>query len=216
MGINSPFFYLLLFSAGYLLLIFLCEYLNRKWHISPEYTRKAAHMISTLSALFFPYIFNDYRHVLGLSVFYFIVLFISRRVHVFNSIEGVERRTGGSYLLALAIGIIYYLSIKNKDTAIYNLPILILAISDTLANIVGKNIASRKLINNKTFAGSSAFFLSALLISITYFLIAGYKHPFESAFLIVTTLTLVELFSPYGIDNFTVPLIACVLMLWLK
>ena len=198
-------FSVIIFIVGYLFFIGFCEFLNQKRHITSEYTRKMAHIVTSLSALSFPYVFSDYYYVLGLCAFCFIVFLVANLTRMFHSIDNVERRTGGSYLLALAVGVTYYLRVIYQDSTIYNLSILILAICDPLAGVVGKHISSKQLINNKTLMGSLIFLVSAFTISIIYLCKNEYEHTLKMSIFIACSSMLVELFSPRGTDNITVP-----------
>ncbi len=203
---NCQFIYLSAFAGGYVLLIFLCEYLNRRLHIAAEYTRKSAHTISALSALFFPYVFTDPVYIFILCSTCCIILFITNRKRLLRSIDGVERRSGGSYLLALAIGVTYYISVTLKDNTLYVLPILILAIADPFAGIVGKRVSSKSVLNGKTIAGSLTFLSLSLLICIIYLTTSHCKHILELSVFAASAATVAELLSPRGTDNLTIPL----------
>ena len=109
---------------------------------------------------------------------------------------------------------------------IYILPMLILAISDPMAAILGINIKNfngrikvfgKKL--NKTWLGSGAFFASSFVISILalYFNRGLFDlKAFWLSILIASVTTLAELISWRGSDNLSIPLSAVgVLLLFL-
>jgi phytol kinase len=198
--------YLLVFFAGYLLFIVFCEYLNRKRNIASEYTRKLAHIVLTLSALSYTVVFEDKFYPLILCFFCGICFLAANYKKLLSSIDGVERKTTGSYMLAWGVGISYYLAVQFNDFSIYNLAILILAICDPLAGIVGNAIKSKRIVKNKTLAGSLSFLLSAGIISFIYLQTSGYNHVWEVAILISLSATLAELISQQGTDNMTIPL----------
>ena len=198
--------YLLAFIAGYILLLLFCECLGRWANVRPEHTRKLAHIVSTLSTLLYPQLFSDHIYPLLLCLFFCITLLITKRLKIIPSIDRVERKTEGSYMLALAVGTTYYLSIVCKEIAIYQLPILVLAISDPLAGIVGQRVSSKRLFNGKTFVGSLSFFLSAFAISFVYLITECHPPMWGISVLIALSTTIVELFSPRGLDNLTIPL----------
>ena len=200
--------YLLAFIAGYILLLLLCECLGCWANVKPEHTRKLAHIISTLSALLYPQLFSDHIYPLLLCLFFCVVLLITKRLKVIPSIDRVERKTEGSYMLALSVGTTYYLSIMYKDLAIYHLPILILAISDPLAGILGQKVSSKRFFNGKTIAGSLSFFLSAFAISFVYLIAVRHQPMWGVSVVIALTAAIAELFSPRGLDNLTIPLTA--------
>ncbi|HRX13367.1 MAG TPA: phosphatidate cytidylyltransferase, partial [Draconibacterium sp.] len=147
---------------------------------------------------------------------------ITRNGKQLKSIHGVERKSVGSYLLPLSIYITFLISNLTENKFIYILPMLILAISDPMAAILGINIKNyngrikifgRKL--NKTWLGSGAFLASSFVISI----IALYFHrgvfdleTFWLAMLLSIVTTLSELISWRGFDNLSIPLSAVVVL----
>lgn len=204
---NQQLLYLLIFIAGYILLLLFCELLNRKAHVPSEYTRKLAHIASTLSTLFFAKAFTDYRYVLILCLAFFIMLLIANMRRMLHSIDGVGRRTGGSYLLALSVGITYCVSVQSGNNMLFTLPVLILAISDPLAGIVGNRIKSKRLFNRKTVAGSLSFLISSYTISLIYLNVSYHEHVWMISAVVALVATLTELISPRGTDNLTIPLV---------
>ena len=192
--------------AGYIFLILLCECLNRWANIKPEYTRKIAHIFSTLSTLLFPQLFSDILYPLLLCSSFCIALFVAKLLKVIPSIDRVERKTEGSYMLALAVGVTYFLSAKLNNIVIYQLPILILAISDPLAGIAGQKFSSKRLFKGKTVMGSLFFLLSAFVISFVYMMMRCHQPIWGISAMIALSATTTELLSPRGSDNLSIPL----------
>jgi len=153
--------------------------------------------------------FFRYRSEIVAKIFYFIFGKILREHEV-----GKKTLTGGSYVLISAA-----LCVFLFPKILFIMGFSILIISDTIAAFVGKLIGKHK-INGKTLEGSSAFFISAVLVilftpKITY---SGteYMIGFIGAFIG----TIVELFS-FAIldDNFSIPLsvggVMWLLYIWL-
>jgi dolichol kinase len=204
---NHQFILLFAFVGGYILLLIFCEFLNRRKNVSSEYTRKIAHFVSAFSVLIFPCVFKDEGYVLAICATFFVILFIANMKRILLSIDGVERRTGGSYLLALSVGICYHLSIWLENSILFTLPILILAICDPLAGIAGKRFHSRDILNGKTLAGSLTFMFSSLCISLFYLTTVHYHSGFAVSLIIALVSSITELLSPRGTDNLTIPLV---------
>jgi len=205
---------LFVFVCGFICLLIFCEFLNCRKNIASEYTRKIAHFVSALSVLLFPHSFADVGYVLAICAFFFITLLILNRIRILHSIDGVGRRTGGSYLLALSVGISYYISVRLENNMLFTLPVLILAICDPLAGIIGKRYKSKLILNGKTIFGSLTFWFSSLLICLFYLMATHHESVWMLSFLIAFTAALTELFSTRGTDNLTVPLsVAGVLIL---
>src|SRR5690606_29393355 len=77
----------------------LYRYLGRKG----EYSRKFAHVASTMATLPFPYLFDSHWVILGLALLFSTVLFATQKFRQLDSIHGVSRISYGSYLLPIAI-----------------------------------------------------------------------------------------------------------------
>jgi dolichol kinase len=90
----------------------------------------------------------------------------------------------------------------------YYLPILTLAICDLCAAIIGYRYPLKKIniyIETKSMGGFLAFFLSFILLNLT---LIQFNYQIPLVFIIVAGLfsAFVELISPRGIDNITIPL----------
>ena len=214
------------YLVGISLLLIFNELNYRRLKMKGEFTRKFAHFTATLAVVPFPYIFTSHWQVLILASVFFFVLLISKRIKQLKSIHDIDRKSMGSYLLPLSIYVTFLISDLSDNKFVFILPMLILAVSDPMASILGTNIENyngkikvfgRKLA--KTYLGSGAFFASSFVISI----IAFYFHfkvfnlqTFLLAFTIALTGTLAELVSWRGSDNLTIPLnVVVVLILFL-
>lgn len=221
----TQFYFLLLYTFAFLVILALSEFVYKKLKIAAEYTRKISHLTATLTSLSFIYVFQSHWFVFGLAVFSFILLFVGKLKNAFRSIEDVPRQTLGSYVLPVGIYISFAISDFLNDRLLFILPILILAISDTTAGIMG--VAYQKGGNkisvygktlDKTFAGTFAFLISTFIISFSTFMIYGFDFQrvliLTIAVSIATTIT--ELLSPYGSDNLTIPVVASILLIFLR
>ncbi|WP_163713266.1 phosphatidate cytidylyltransferase [Mangrovibacterium lignilyticum] len=204
------------YLVGIVLLLAFNELNYRRLNLKGEFTRKFAHFVATLAVVPFPYIFPSHWYILVLALLFFAALFITQYSKQLKSIHDIERKSIGSYLLPISIYITFLISSLLENKFIYILPMLILAICDPMAAILGINIKSfnghikifgRKL--NKTWLGSGAFLVTSFVISI----IALYFHwgifslkTFELASTVAVVSTLGELVSWRGSDNLTIPL----------
>jgi phytol kinase len=212
---------LYLFAIG-LLLIFN-ELIYRRLGLKGEITRKFAHFTATLSTVTFPYLFTDHRYVLVLALIFFIILFISRNGTQLKSIHDIERKSVGSYLLPLSIYLTFLISNLLDNKLLYILPIIILAVSDPMAGILGINLKKNNhkieifgIKTKKTFLGSGSFLLSSFIISIIalYFnrMIFDFKT-FSLALAIAVVATSAELISWRGSDNLFIPMSVIAMMI---
>ncbi len=194
----------LLFILGVLL---FCEYLHRKQNMDVEYTRKIAHTISATSTLSFLFLFTSPVYVIIIIVSAFLCLFISHQKKVLKSIEDINRNTYGSFMMPLGVIAAYFSMLYLHRQEVYYTAILILAVSDPLACIIGKNNKSLKLIHNKTLWGTAAFLLSAFLISIC--VLSNFEYNTLKILVYSASIalgaSLAEIFFSKGFDNLTIP-----------
>lgn len=204
------------YLIGIVILLAFNELNYRRLNIKGEITRKFAHFTATLAVIPFPYIFTSHWYVFVLALLFFIGLFVTQFSKQLKSIHDIERKSIGSYLLPLSIYLTFLISYHMENKFIYILPMLILAICDPMAAILGINIKKYngriKLFGyklNKTWLGTGAFLLTSFIISI----IALYFHlelfnmkTFGLALAIAVTSSLAELISWRGSDNLTIPL----------
>lgn len=88
---------------------------------------------------------------------------------------------------------------------------VVLVVSDSVAAILGMRFGKKK-INGKTALGSTAFFISSLLVSSLSFYYMDYNFSFYSILLSCLFCTFVEFFSKSirMDDNLTIPLSFCI------
>lgn len=211
------FYFLILYPLAFLFILALSELAYKRMRMSAEYTRKISHIIATLTSLSFIYVFQSHWFVLGLAIFSFLLLFIGKLKHSFKSIEDVSRRTLGSYLLPVGIYLSFAIADFFNNSILFILPILILAISDSLAGIIGIHFPRKanqvKFFGvkvEKTFAGTVTFLVSSAIISALTLAAYGYDFPkmvFLTIYISLST-AIIEFVSPFGSDNLTIPVIA--------
>jgi len=206
----------IIFLIGFALLLTFTEMIYRRLQLTGEITRKFAHFTATLSTITFPYLFDDHWYVLALAIIFFILLFISRHRTYLKSIHDIKRISVGSYLLPVSIYLTFLVSIKLNDKFLFILPIMVLAICDPIAGILGINLEQYnnkiRIFNyqlQKTWLGSLSFFVSCLTISTIALYFNQMKlnlEIFGIALVISLVSTIAELISWKGIDNLLIPM----------
>jgi len=217
-------YFLFFYIVAFLVILTVSELLYKRVKISSEITRKISHLVSTLTSISFLYVFDSHWFVFSLAVLSFLLLFIGKLKHSFGSIENVSRQTMGSYLLPVGIYLSFLISESFGKPIVFMLPMLILAISDTSAGIIGlvyqlngRNISVWRWVPAKSYAGSFTFLFTALVISYVTFVFYGYDFP-EIVLLtlyISFTATIIELISPFGSDNLSIPLVISLILAYL-
>lgn len=171
--------------------------------------------------LLFPSFFTSHWWLLPLAVISFLLLFITRRRKLLNSIHKTRRRTVGSILFPIPVYGCFLLAEVMHNNLFYYLPISLLTISDTAAETAGLQWAhrSKQFFNGqKTLAGTLAFFITALPVCAGW--LYHYDHSIPAviglSLMIASVAAITELVTLHGWDNLTVPLMAnAVLMVWL-
>jgi phytol kinase len=188
-------------AAAYFLVLFSAiELLARKKQLPIELSRKMAHILAGISAAFLPLIM-PFAHIVALALLFLAVMLISLNRKIFMSIHDVRRRSYGELFFPLAIA---STALLFPDQSLYMYGILIMAVSDGLAGLLGSwygKATYRLGWAHKSYFGSIVFFISALAIGVL----------FSQGYVIVLatlTLTLVEAISARGVDNILLPLVA--------
>lgn len=160
----TPYLYLALF----LVLIAVSETLYHKFKIQPEFTRKTLHFSTGVLILAFPFAVKAPFLAILFCIAFTALLFFSKKYDFFPSIHRIERSSYGVYytpVIFLAAYLMYY---YFQQYTYFYIPLLILAVSDALAAVIGQLWPYKPYIifgHKKTLAGSSAFFISALVIA---------------------------------------------------
>lgn len=205
-------------AVAYLILFSSAELMHHKLKFKAEVTRKYVHVVTGIFALSFPFLVANQWLVLLLCGSFFIILSLTIKSSWLRSIHGVARKTSGSLLYPI---IVYscYLAYEYFDSLVfYYTPILILALSDPIAALVGKTWPRGKFLSfgqQKTLSGSAGFFLSSLIICFALFF--GFESmPLFSTILLAFALSLccslAEAISHNGYDNISIPYTALLVL----
>jgi phytol kinase len=197
--------------------IIACSALIRRWGASEGTARKLVHIGVGHWILFAPFFFPDwYFAVIGPASF-IILNYLSYRYNLFKgSMELSENRTRGTvyYSVALTILVLFFWTVPAEELRpLAMLGMLTLAWGDGMASVVGERSHRgefRIFGNRKTVAGSLAmWFFSCLVLTILppLFLGTGFMSSAVYALIFGSVATAVELLTPKGLDNLTVPLV---------
>jgi phytol kinase len=204
----------------YLSLLFLglfgvAELLYHQFKINVELTRKLVHVGTGVLTLLFPMMLDNLGSVLFLSGSFFVLLVLTLKYNLLQSVNAIQRKSVGSLVYPVAVTICFWVYLHfDKNYIYYYVPILILAFCDPVAALSGKNFPYGKYTirtAQKTVLGSAMFFLSACLV---YFCIIHFLHLNINKALIINVLivsifcTIAEAVTGNGYDNLTIPLAA--------
>ncbi len=208
-----------IYGGCFLLLFGIAEIMYHWGKIPVEITRKTVHIGTGLITLSFPIFLETHWSVLILTVSFVVILGLSKRFDLLKSINAIHRTSRGSVLYPIIIYVTYLSYVLFDDALFFYLPILILAICDPIAALAGKKWPLGKFSvfkETKTLVGSSGFFISALIITISFVI------PLRSDWIEITSITLitslsttiVEAVSQKGWDNLFIPIAATVSLLF--
>lgn len=202
----------ILVSIGFVFLVIgLASFMNKLKVLSNEGSRKLIH-IGVSNWWIIAMIFFDNNIIAAIVPGLFVIInYISYKKQIFNAMErdGSKGDLGTVYY-ALSLLILSFVTFKNKDLAyIGALGILIMGYGDGFAAIIGTNFGKHKfkiLNSNKSMEGSLTMFIISFLVSIIILNIYLPSNILIFSFILASLSTLLELFSPLGLDNLTVPL----------
>jgi len=142
------------------------------------------------------------------------VLVLTGWLHIFKAVHAVRRWTIGEFLYPLA-GILIILAFD--DMRIYTVSIMVLALSDGLAGIFGRQYGGKgyKVIKGtKSIVGNAVFFITTLFILGSFTLISIPAADMTTWLLVLggsLFLTGVEAIFGGGFDNLMVPVFTAII-----
>ncbi len=200
------------------IVITTAEIARRMFNGSSEITRKFVHIVAGMLMVFAPYVFSSAIPAIAISVVSIVGTFISFRFGFEKSIHDSKRTSYGTILHPFAF-LILILLFWDASPNILSISIMILAIPDALAAIVGQNIQSphyyRFSGDQKSIEGSAVMFVSTFLciiISFFYFNIETPTSTILSGIVIALFVTAWESICSKGLDNLSVPLSAAFIL----
>lgn len=188
--------------AGAPLLVF--ELISRQYKVSPELTRKAVHILTSLVVVYMTF-FLSLDEIAFISVLFLIFFLVTRKRHIWKAIFQIKRKSYGEILFA--VGVITA-AIISRDERIFACSVLIMGLADPAAAIIGQHYKKAHLLfGYKTIEGTAAFFLVAVFL-LGAFGVAG----LFAALGVAAVATIAELTSLNGHDNLAVPLAVSILL----
>jgi len=215
------------FLSGIVLFIAVAELARKRANWSPEINRKLVHVLTGILIFFTPYIFESGKPLIWMAVLFIAVNIQGIRSGKLKSIHNTSRRSYGTVYYPLTFLILVVTCWQNHRVVLM-LSMLILALADAVAAIVGETIRNphtyRLGRDKKSWEGSLVMFTTSLLIvAILLPLIGsidGWKVSWtEAAWIgVITALfaTVLECLSSGGSDNLTAPLGAAFILSFMK
>lgn len=191
------------------ILVGLTYILKSKHIVGNETARKMVHFAHALTVAGWP-VFVGYWFVIIAEILFLAVVLAAHEYKLFHSLRKINRKTWGEFFFPLGVIV---LAVIAPATWVFAFALILLGLADGTAAIIGKRATKYHYSmfgHKKTLAGSASFYLVALLVSvIAVCAVSGQLLPSQVWAAIVTIpllTTFIENVSPYGSDNFTVPL----------
>ena len=181
--------------------LLVVELFARLTHTPKPIMRKVVHVAMAILVMVLSYILS-YTIFIALGVIFGILMLILRFIWPLESLA--DRATDSYGEVFFAFGVAACAALSNEKWS-FILSICILGLADTAAYFIGRRIRSKRLLIDKTAAGCGAFISVALLLLFPFV-------PFPQALMISCLLATIELISPYGSDNLSIPIAATILL----
>ncbi len=188
----------------------IAEWLHRRTSVNSEIIRKVVHIGVGNVILLAWWVGIPAWLGLAASVAFSIVTFLSYYVPILPSINGVGRKSLGTFFYAISFGILIGCFWRSQPHYAA-IGILVMTWGDGLAALVGQRFGRHpyKLWDmKKSWEGSLAMGIVSYAVS-SLILLSVYGNDWQVyviALFVAIVATSLEAFSKYGIDNLTVPI----------
>ena len=179
---------------------------------SPEFTRKLVHICVGVLIFFAPAIFTSAVPAMLLAVVFIIINLLAIRFGFLKGMHNTERSSYGTVYYPLAFLILVIL-FWHRAPMILSLSILVLALGDAAAAIVGEAIRNPAIYelsgDRKSLQGSAVMLVVSFLVLFSGIPIAFHQGggvAIAAAGVAAVTATAWEGLSSRGLDNLTIPL----------
>lgn len=183
---------------------------NRKI-LDDEGARKFVH-IGVSHWWFFVFLFENIGFAIIAPIAFILLNYLSYRQNIFKAIERSGKGNLGTvyFPISLLLLVIFTFLVGEAKTYQYlgALAMLILGYGDGLAAVIGKKFGKTILIKGKSVEGSLVMFLASAFVTAFVLIIYTPSIALPGLFLALIPFiaTVIEMFTPKGFDNLTVPL----------
>ena len=191
--------------------------LRRRQLIGGEASRKLVHIGMGLICAAFPWLFHSSGPVFLIAgIACAVIVTVNRIPTLAPVLRDIDRSSEGEFYFPLGVALCFHFS--RGEPALYCPPILMLALADALAALMGKRFGRARFTTGegyKTWEGSLAFVLAASLTTAITLLFVS-SEPLHKILLIALLLGLVgamlEAVAWRGLDNLLLPLVGLIAM----
>lgn len=189
----------------------VAEGLRRTTAINTEITRKIVHIGAGHVILLAWWLQTPTWMGITAAIAFSGVALLSYRLPILPGINGVGRRSLGTFFYAVSIGVLTAAFWPPELPQYAALGILVMTWGDGMAALIGQNFGRhhyKVFGNQKSWEGSLTMALASFLVCLLVLgLTAGFTGAvWITALVVAIAATLLETLSFYGLDNLTVPL----------
>jgi uncharacterized protein (TIGR00297 family) len=215
--VASDWKYLFGFFLALLCLIVIAELIRKRLHGSAETTRKIVHIITGLIIAVTPFVLHSMWPMVILGCLFAAVDYVAIKHKLIRAMHGTNRATYGTVFYPISFVILVVL-LWDHHRIILVSAMLIMALADAAAGIVGETVTSPRILHfgpeKKSLQGSIAMYsCSFAIITLCLSFFPYTDHPlisFKTVLWIGAVAafiaTVCETISFRGSDNLTVPL----------
>lgn len=207
----------LLISYVYVFAIIFAGEGLRKWRgYSVDFTRKVIHIGVGTWVFGTVALFERWYLAIIPPLTFIVINYISYRQQVFKAMETGEKGQLGTVYLPISFAVLLWLFWSRPHIAAAG--IMAMTWGDAFGSIIGLRWGRRKyevFDRTRSLEGSAAMFafsFASILITLVAMTALGWPATFLYALTAAVFATVVEAFSPWGIDNLTVPILSAGLL----
>ncbi len=169
------------------------------------YTRKLIHIGVSFFYIFFYKYFGSTIHIIIVPFTFIVLNYISYKKELLKSME--EDNSPGTVYYAISSFIMAVITHFYPEFYPYfGIGLFVMAFGDGLAPLIGKNIKSKKIYKNKTFAGSLTVLFIASIVVIIFNQVFSLNLNIWKILIISLTSLGLEIIGEKGLDNLYLPL----------
>ncbi len=182
--------------------------LNKKKILSDEGSRKFIHIAVSNWWILAMLTFDDPLWASFVPLMFVFINTLSMKKQIFTAMERKSgRQEWGTVYYAISLLILTYVTFAADLAYIGGIGILIMGYGDGFAALIGRKYGKHRLWFGKSIEGASVVLGFGIFISGIFFYIYSPNFWFIKSLIVGVVAMVVELFSPNGIDNLSLPLL---------
>ncbi len=204
--------FLALFSLTLISMLVITEVVRRRTPIPAEWTRKTVHILAGVCVAFTPFVLDSMWPMVVIGSVFAVFNFFAIRFHLLPGLHNTGRQSWGTFYYPISF-VLLTLLLWESHRVILVTAMLIMAIADALAAIIGKRFGHQRVLHNglesKSLIGSLTLGVTSFGIVMFTFSVfkttAGLSLIWMAGVVAVLAVAL-ESVSLRGSDNLTLPL----------